>query len=295
MRLENIVTLSNIKFRLRFLAMERSLRAVGCDLPLLVIPYDGTRFDLPKNSEWWEMTSITNWLTHAKAHPAMRKYQCLTIPNFQFVDSDICFLRNPAEVLEPLSGFITSCGHWHNPGHTYSPDSLAILKTQSTTWQKSIFNSGQWACDKALFSVQELKDRAEQPGFRPTCLSLKFADQAGINMLVHSTNTSITNLTLPPHNMQSTWAGDYDTGGYKSYWKTEQETPYLIHWAGVNMRVHRPIHEIFHQFLSQEEFAEWKTQLKSEWEARHTIARQTRRFAQTARRATRMFFQEFTK
>ena len=33
--------------------MERSLRAVGCDLPLLVIPYDEDLFELPPNAEWW--------------------------------------------------------------------------------------------------------------------------------------------------------------------------------------------------------------------------------------------------
>src|SRR5437764_440818 len=54
MKLERIITLANRKFRVRFAAMERSLRAVGCALPISVIPYDNERFDLPKNSEWWE-------------------------------------------------------------------------------------------------------------------------------------------------------------------------------------------------------------------------------------------------
>jgi hypothetical protein len=257
MKIEKIITLANNKFRLRFLAMERSLRAVGCDLPLLVIPYDETRFDLPANAKWWPMPEISDWLTHSKAHPAMRKYQCLTVANFQYVDSDICFLRNPAKVLESSNGFITSCGHWHNSGHTYTQDSLAMFSRQSTTWQKSVFNSGQWACDRALFSIAELKKQAEKADFRATCLSLPYIDQAAINMLVFSTGVPIHNLTLPPFNMQSTWAGDYLDSNYRSYWKTEAETPYLIHWAGTAMWVPRPINNLFLEYLTVDERKEW--------------------------------------
>jgi hypothetical protein len=47
MKIEKIITLANNKVRLRFLAMERSLRATGCQLPLLVIPYDDKLFELP--------------------------------------------------------------------------------------------------------------------------------------------------------------------------------------------------------------------------------------------------------
>ncbi len=52
MKLDCVVTLANRAVRLRFLGMERSLRATGCDLPLKVIPYDDARFDLPGRAEW---------------------------------------------------------------------------------------------------------------------------------------------------------------------------------------------------------------------------------------------------
>jgi hypothetical protein len=38
MKIDKIISMANQKVRLRFLAMERSLRATGCQLPLWVIP-----------------------------------------------------------------------------------------------------------------------------------------------------------------------------------------------------------------------------------------------------------------
>jgi hypothetical protein len=254
--LSRIVTLANSKVRLRFLAMERSLRAVGCDLPLLVIPYDDARFDLPKNAEWWEVPEVINWTIANKMHPMMRKYQCLLIENFQFVDSDVCFLRNPRAVLAPFTGFITSCGHWNNPNHTVTSESEEWLKKQSTIWQSSIFNAGQWACSESLYDFPSLKKQAEEPDFKATCVDCRFNDQSGVNQLVNATGVRVTNLTMPPHNMQSTWAGDYD-GDYRRYWRNDDETPYLIHWAGVPMYVPRTIHEIFYNYLTTVERSEW--------------------------------------
>ena len=81
MQLERIVTLANEPVRLRFLALERSLRAVGCDLPLDVIPYDERRFELPKNASWWTIDPLCEWLQAQGAHSITRKYQCLTVAN----------------------------------------------------------------------------------------------------------------------------------------------------------------------------------------------------------------------
>src|SRR4051794_2008877 len=120
MQIDKIITLANSKVRLRFLALERSLRETGCKLPLWVIPYDDDRFELPENSIWWEVNEITNWLKSQGAHPMMRKYQCLTVGNYQFVDSDVIFLVNPEHALRQVNGFVTSCGHWHDASHTYT-------------------------------------------------------------------------------------------------------------------------------------------------------------------------------
>ena len=261
MQLESIVTLASPEVRLRFLAMERSLRATGCDLPLRVIPYNDGRFDLPPNAEWWLDLEMADWLSSQKAHPAMRKCQCLTIANFQFVDADVIFLRNPADVLRSMEGFVTCCGHWRNIDHTVTQESLPLFSKLSTMWQKWVFNSGQWACDRKLFSSEQIYKRCESTDFKKTCLTYDNCDQPGINLLVLSSSVPIHNLTLPPWNMQSTWAGDYPAE-FEHYWIDSIYKPYLIHWAGCRMEERRPIDSLMERFLTPEENQTWTLQVQ---------------------------------
>lgn len=262
MKINKIISLANEKVRLRFLAMERSLRATGCQLPLLVIPYDQNLFDLPNGATWWEVPEITEWLKANNAHPVMRKYQCLTTEDYQFVDSDICFLRNPESVLEPYDGFITSCGHWRDPSHTLTPDSFQWLTKRSTCWQHQVFNTGQFACDRSLYTPDSLIKTAMKPQFAGTCVHWIHNEQPGLNWLAWLSGIPITNLTLPPLAMESTWAGDYP-GDYEQYWTDPERKPYLIHWAGTAMDIPRPIHQIFYDFLTSTEQKEWEAQVRN--------------------------------
>ncbi|MBD2099624.1 hypothetical protein [Leptolyngbya sp. FACHB-261] len=284
MKLDKIISLANSKFRLRFLAMERSLRAAGCQLPLWVIPYDNNLFELPVGSKWWVMPEILDWLEEQKAHRALRKYQCLTVENYQFVDADVCFLKNPEDVLESHLEFITSCGHWRDPNHTYTETSKAIFAKKSTTWQMHVFNSGQFACDSALYSVEQLKSVAMQPEYVKTCVQPPLPDQPGLNLLVFLSNVSVTNLMLPPIRMESTWAGDYPSE-YNSYWSDLQRKPYLIHWAGTPMDRPRPINDIFYSFLTQAEKAEWDEQVKAWSQQQRKNSRSARTIARRFKRA----------
>ncbi len=262
MKLDKIITLTGADDwnRLRFIAMERSLRAVGCTLPVRVIPFDDNRFPLPANSTWWEDKELTGWLAEKKASNKLRKYQTLLVANYHFVDTDIVFLKNPEPVLAPYHGFITSDGHWNNPqGNTYTEQSLKMFKAKTTTWQKSVFNSGQYACDEALYSLRELQHTCERPEFAPTCLYYRLRDQFAMNMLVNTTDVRVTNLTLPPLCMESTWAGDYDDDQYEQYWQEEDRKPYIIHWAGIAMNKYRPINKLFYDFLTAKEKSEWDT------------------------------------
>jgi hypothetical protein len=261
MKLDKIITLANGRARLRFLAMERSLRAVGCDLPLFVIPYDAQQFELPKNARWHLDPGLANWLAAEKSHPCMRKYQCLLEQNFQFVDSDVCFLRDPAAVLEPFSGFIASCGHWHNPAETVTPDSRQWLKGLSTTWPRLVFNTGQFACDVSLYTLPALCETATRPAFRQACLDWSYHEQPGLNQLAIASGIPVGNLTLPPACMESTWAGDYEDAAYSRYWTAPARKPYLIHWAGLDLKIPRPIDELFWSFLTETEKRELKEQL----------------------------------
>ena len=282
MKIKYIVTLANKKVRIRFLAMERSLRATGCELPLLVIPYDEDRFELPKNAEWWVVPEIIEWTQKWQTHPTMRKYQCLTIDNYQFVDSDLCFIRNPEHVLEPHNGFISSCGHWHNPGNTIIDASLKYYQSETTVWQKNVFNTGQWACDSALFTISELFKRSESEEFVDTCIRYRFHEQPGVNLLVNSSNIDIKNLLMPPYNMESTWAGDYP-GDYLKYWEDEKRKPYMIHWAGTKMWIYRPINEVFYSYLSPEERKEWDKSVLDSRKKHESLSRKYMSFRQAVK------------
>lgn len=259
MNLEHIVTLANANVRLRFVAMERSLRAVGCDRPLRVIPYDDTRFELPANADWWDQPELFAWLARSRAHPTMRKYACLLLGNYQFVDADVVFLRDPVRALATHSDFITSCGHWRHPSHTVTAESRAWFASHWPNWNERVFNSGQFACDRALYTLPDLIRTAEAPGFRATCLDLPFHEQPGLNLLVNATDIPVRNLTLPPGPMHSTWAGDYaEETDYRRSWTRDGETPYLIHWAGCPIHTPRAIDELYLNFLTVAERAEWQ-------------------------------------
>jgi hypothetical protein len=267
MKLEKIITLASGSVRLRFLAMERSLRAVGCNLPLLVIPYNNDRFELPPNSTWWEMPEVLTWLDSNHCHKAYRKYQCLLTGNYQFVDTDVIFLRNPEVVLADQHGFITSCGHWRSPNQTFTFDSIKYIREHKTSlWEKFIFNTGQFACDSVLYDFNTLKKRCEDPVFAPTCLFFPHHEQPGINFLVNASNVRVHNITLPPEEMESTFAADYyETDGrpheidHEKLWSSnEAKKPYLIHWAGCRMYEGAKIDELFLQYLTRDEKKDWQ-------------------------------------
>ncbi len=254
MQLEKIITLANARTRLFFLAMERSLRASGCTLPLWVIPYDAERFDLPKNAQWWEVPELNDWIQRQNLHPFLKKYQCFTTHAYQFVDTDVIFLRNPQTILAPYAGFITCCGHWHNVEATCTSQSLSLLKNISTTWQKQSFNAGQFACESILYTAENLKAKALS--LSPTCVPAAkpyFSDQPALNLLVACTKIKVTNLTLSEPFLESSWAGDYPGEDFERYWKHPEKMPYLIHWAGKKMDPSVPISRLFFQYLTQAE------------------------------------------
>jgi hypothetical protein len=260
MKLEKIITLANKKSEIRFLAMVRSLRATGCDLPVWVIPFDDGRFDLPDHCQWWELDEVTRLLEKHKAHPTKRKYQCFLTANYQFVDADIVFLKDPETELAGHEGFVTSCCHWNNTEHIYTEVSLRYYKEKSTTWQKSVFNAGQFACDTALYDFDTLRNTLENPLYKE-CFDFNYHDQLAINFLIFLSGVAVTNITLPPFNVESTWAGDYPDEKYRHYWSNPGKKPYLIHWAGCKMDTGRPIDRLFLDQLTAAEQLEWNDKL----------------------------------
>jgi hypothetical protein len=283
--------MANNKTRLRLFAMIRSLRVVGCNLPVWIIPYDSDRFDLPANCSWWEDERITLWLAASHAHLVMRKYQCLLENNYQFVDADVIFLRNPETVLQSHSGFITSCGHWHNPDDTTTKEVVDSFNGTTTIWQQKVFNTGQFACDKVLYDFNALKTTAELPNHKATCIHFKFHEQPGLNLLVNLTDIPVTNLTLQPYYMESTWAGDYTDDNYRRFWTSEDREPYLIHWAGCNMNINRPIDKLFLDYLTAPEKEDWNKKVLTAESAKNKMRYKIYRRLKKAKAAVKLLFQ----
>lgn len=285
MELQKIITLANAQHRLRFVLMERSLRAVGCDVPIWVIPFDDDLFDLPPNSHYWSMPDICDWIRQSGISNRKRKYQCLTTDNYQYVDTDVFFLRNPQEVLEPHRGLVACCNEWtwsnQVPNCAVTHQSYEIMRRRTTMWHQYLFCAGQFACDEPLYSPTELIEEASWPEHRATCMEPPHGDQPGINLLAFLSGVDITNLTLPPYRMESSWIGDYPDRTWR-YWRRDPaRQPYLIHYYGFAHLMHldRPIMQTFRELLTkqeQEQFvaqaAEWNVQREAWDRQRHGLS-----------------------
>lgn len=268
MKLEKIVTMANRAVQWQLIGMVRSLRATGCHLPVLVIPHDRDPelFDLPEGCSWWRDQELHDWLMANGAHSRAGKYQCLMIENYHFVDCDVAFIENPETALLPQQGFIAACNHWHDYGHTCTAESRAEFLRVTTTWPRFVFNSGQFACDQALYSFETLKEMLVSPTVVGTALDGRFHEQAGINLLVLKSGVKIQNLTLPPTAMESTWAGDYESEvsqDYNRYWENSLQKPYLIHYAGCALNRAIPLNKLFFQHFNEQELQSLKKELNA--------------------------------
>jgi hypothetical protein len=199
------------------------------------------------------------------------------IGGYQFVDTDVIFLADPRAVLAPHDGFVASCGQWRDPGNAVNATSVKFFQRRTRLWQKNVFNAGQFACDRPLYTPEELKRRATSPEYAGACFKhpddpFLVNDQTGLNLLVLASGVPVTNLNLPPSRMESTWAGDYPDG-YEECWGNGNEKPYLIHWAGVPMLPRRPINDLFHQYLTREERAEWDRLAEEDFRRKRAAAR----------------------
>jgi len=138
------------------------------------------------------------------------------------------------------------------------------MRQKSTVWQSRVFNSGQFACDRPLYDFDSLRLSAEASAIRNTCLENQFHEQPGMNALVFASGVVVSNLTLPPRCIESTWAGDYTTADYRSYWSDIKRTPCFIHWAGRKPDSRLPVDELFLNYLNDEEVTAWTEACKTE-------------------------------
>jgi hypothetical protein len=269
MKIERAYSMANKKVRIQFLAMERSLRATGFDLPIYVFPYDQNTFDLPKGSEWL-LTPLHQWLTEKKAHPMCCKYYCLLQRSYFFTDTDIVFLRDPTETLSELEGFVVADTEWNKPRYTFTEDSAKFLAKQTSVWLQNVVNAGWFASDREIYTEEKLREVLQDQEIAKTCLY--DTDQTGLVLLLANAGVKPRNLNLPPYPMESTWAGDY-TGEFRSFWEDPQRKPFFIHWAGPVLDEDRPINELFYEFLTKEEKDEWFAQRAERLEQKRRAGR----------------------
>ncbi|MBS0659717.1 MAG: hypothetical protein JSR82_15865 [Verrucomicrobia bacterium] len=287
MNLKCIVTLGSRSVRLRLLALVRSLRATGCDLPVRVIPYNDDLCELPPGCTWWRDEALLAWLQTERAHPMMRKYQCLLQADYQYVDADVVFLRDPQAALAGAEGFVVCCGQWRDVDHALTAESRAVFEAATTNWPALLFNAGQFACDRPLFAeLASLQAAAARyPG---TCLHHPSHDQPGLNLLRLLSAVPLTNLTLPPTALESSWAGDYRQRRNLPP-RSGPQAPYLLHWASPSPWHDSPVQELFLEHLTAAERQEWEQSRAAEKSGRRTsgIAERTRHVLRAVRRAWR--------
>jgi len=260
MKATRVVTLANDIVRLQFLAMERSLRATGCDLPLHVIPYDESRFPLPKNAEWLEDDELFALVHSVDAVPLCRKYLAFTVSNSAFFDCDIIHIRDPRVWLAPLPEdvFVVADTEWNKTRWTFTKETGELYAAKTTLWLLDNFNSGFFAQGNALVSFENIKTMLTDPrnwklrkGKLPSS-----GEQPGANLLIHQSGAKVINLCLPPYRMESTMAGDYPAA-YESI-LSGPHGPAFIHYAGVGRNLDAPVARLIFEHLNQEEAAEMR-------------------------------------
>ncbi len=266
MRVDTIFALANKRAELQLWVFLRSLRKVGCELPVWVIPCGDRDFELPPECHWVEENSkLLSFLRRQSADPLYGKYFVLLQSNCAYFDTDIVFLSEPRKWLEaaPSDSFAVADTEWAKNRWTYSDDSLRFLKELSSCWPLYTFNSGFFAFERPLYEEGELMDLIQSPAYRGTCLERTVSpiDQPAMNWLVLRKGRRIFNFNLPEQYMESTMVVDYGTRSPESV-RTRPAAPAFLHFAGPRFQDDLPLNELFTSFLTPAEREEWLAQVE---------------------------------
>lgn len=264
MRVDKIITIADRGAELQIRVFVRSLRKVGCALPVLVIPFGERNFELPPTCRWIEDSQLLRFLRQNAAHPLYNKYSALLQNNCAYFDTDIILFREPRQWLEtaPSDAFAVADTEWAKNRWTYSADSLRFLSALSSCWPLFTFNSGFFAFEKPLYEEDELIDVIQSPEYRRTCLERRASpiDQPAINWLVLRKRPKIFNFNLPNQYMESTMAVDYGTSSPDTI-VSRPAAPAFLHFAGPMFREDLPIVNLYTSFLTAPERQRWKIQI----------------------------------
>jgi hypothetical protein len=276
MRIDKIVVLADKRAELQLHVFVRSLRDVGCKLPVWIIPFKARDFKPPAGSQWIDAggSKLLAFLRQNAAHPLYCKYIALLQSHCAYFDTDIILLREPQEwlVLAPPDAFVVADTEWAKNRWTFSDDSLQFLEALSTCWQLLTFNSGFFAFENALYKEEELLAVIQKPEFRSTCLERKARpiDQPAINWLVLLKQRRVFNFNLPPQSMESTMAVDYGAAQPEKVLSNPAAPPF-IHYAGPVFEAGLPVTELFVSYLTKSERIRWDAELRKRRESRRWL------------------------
>lgn len=252
--------MANEKVRLDFTAMFRSLRATGCDLPVYVIPFDETRFDLPKGATWLENPRFYSYLGDRGMVNHCRKLLALTFDNFVFFDTDIIHIDDVSKRLTdlPANAFVVADPEWSLKKWTFSEGTKKLYEQRTSTWVLDNFNTGFFAKERFVFSQDDLMQCLQDPLATSLCQGSgpTRSEQETINLILFWQKLEVTNLCLPPYRMESTFCWDYSEAN-KELVHTHPKRSFFIHFPSKGARNHC-LAPLFHQYLSSEELAEWQ-------------------------------------
>ncbi len=261
MTIGSILVLANKTADLQLRVLVRSLRNVGCDLPVFIIPFGGSDFQAPDGCHWIKESRLLAFLKQQGAHPLYCKYETLLQRNCAYFDTDIVVLRKPQAWLQaaPDDSFAVADTEWAKNKWTFSAESRRFLTALSSRWPLLTFNSGFFAFEKPLYQEEELIALIQSPKMRRTCLDRKLSpiDQPAMNWLVLLKQRNIFNFNLPHQDMESTMAGDYENCCDSAAFLASPSAPAFLHYAGPTFEKGHFLTTVFTSYLTVAEKREW--------------------------------------
>jgi hypothetical protein len=277
MTIGKILVLANKNAELQLRVFLRSLRSVGCDLPVWIIPCGAADFELPTGCSWIKDSKLFSFLKEEAAHPLYFKYEALLQSQSAYFDTDIVVLRDPQEWLRgtPPDSFAVADTEWARNRWTFSVESRRFLRTLSSRWPLLTFNSGFFAFETPLYEVEELMALIQSPGMRATCLDRKSSpvDQPAFNWLVLLKRRHIFNFNLPPQAMESTMVEDYEDPGDAAAVLSGPLAPAFLHFAGPAFEKSHFFTELFTSYLTAAEKREWDANIQRKRSALHWLVK----------------------
>jgi hypothetical protein len=266
MTIGKILVLANKNAELQLRVFLRSLRNVGSDLPVWIIPCGEADFEPPAGCQWIKDPKLFSFLKNEAAHPLYFKYETLLQSECAYFDTDIVVLRNPQEWLQvaPPDSFAVADTEWAKNRWTFSTESRRFLRALSSRWPLLTFNSGFFAFEAPLYEEKELIALIQSPAMRATCLDRKTSpiDQPSFNWLVLLKQRNIFNFNLPPQTMESTMVEDYEDSSDAAALLSTSSAPAFLHYAGPSFEKGHFLAELFTSYLTAAEKREWDANIQ---------------------------------